>query len=208
MKSKKNVKELSLYFLLENLLLSANGNPVTLGTICEKLSGRGYGVLITLFSLPFCFPISIPGLSTPFGFVLAFLGLRVAFAKEPWWPKWILNKEVSYDVLNMVITKAFAVVQKLQKVLKPRLIVLSTHPIFHRLHGLLIFALAVLLSLPLPIPLTNMLTAVPIFCLGLGLLEDDGVAIIIAYVLALICFITFAGIFYFGNMGVHKFLGS
>lgn len=208
MKSKKNANEFSLYFLLEDLLIHANGNPVTLETICEKLSGRGYGVLITLFSLPFCFPISVPGLSTPFGLLLAFLGLRVAFAKKPWWPKWMLNKEVPYDSLNMVITKALSVVQKLQKVLKPRLVVLATHPFFHRLHGLLIFALAALLSLPLPIPLTNMLTAVPIFCLGLGLLEDDGVAIIIAYVLALICFIAFAGIFYFGNMGVHKFLDS
>ncbi|MBA2728229.1 MAG: exopolysaccharide biosynthesis protein [Parachlamydiaceae bacterium] len=202
--SNQNQPKVSLTDILENLLQVANGNAMSLREICKHLSGRGYGVLLTIFSLPFCFPISIPGLSTPFGFLLAFLGLRVAFAKHLWWPNWILKKEVSYQTLKVVVTKTLTISKILQKVLNPRLIMLVTHPILHRMHGILIFALSILLSLPLPIPLTNMLTAIPICLLGLGLLEDDGVAVIVAYVLALICFIAFGAIFYFGGVGLQK----
>lgn len=194
----------SLTYLLEDLLTAADGKAMSIRHISEHLDGRGVGVLIVLFSLPFCFPISIPGLSTPFGVLLAFLGLRIAFAKKPWWPNWVLNKEVPYETLNKVVTKTIAVSKMLQKVVKPRFTMLVTQPIIHRIHGLLIFALAFLLALPLPIPLTNMLTAIPICCLGLGLLEDDGVAVIVAYILAIIGFSAFGAIFYFGGLGLSK----
>jgi hypothetical protein len=194
----------SLTSLLEDLLKAADGKAMTIKQISEHLDGRGVGVLIVLFSLPFCFPISIPGLSTPFGVLLAFLGLRIAFAKKPWWPNWVLNKEVPYDTLDKVVTKTITISKMLQKVIKPRLTTLITQPIIHRMHGLIIFALAFLLALPLPIPLTNMLTAIPICCLGLGLLEDDGIAVIVAYIFALIGFSAFGAIIYLGGIGLSK----
>lgn len=203
MQSTEN-RDASLTVLLNQLLQSAGGKAITIRQICLHLSGRGIGALITLISFPFCLPVSIPGLSTPFGLILAFLGLRVAFAKKPWWPEWILNKEVSFETFELIIKKTLSIAKSLQRVLKPRLIPLVTHPIIHRVHGFLIFSLAFLLALPLPIPLTNMLTAIPIFCLGLGLLEDDGVAIIVAYLLSLICFIAFGLIIYFGGMGLYN----
>jgi hypothetical protein len=194
----------SLIQVLENLLLAANGQAMSLRNICNFLAGKGYGMLIALFSLPFCLPITIPGTSTPFGLLLAFLGLRVAFAKKLWWPDWILDKQVSYEAFKVVVTKTIIVAKALQKVLRPRLEILVHHPIMHRMHGLLIFALSLLLALPLPIPLTNMLTAIPIFCLGLGLLEDDGVAIIVAYILGIICFLAFGMLFWLGHAGLQK----
>lgn len=203
MKTTQN-NEPSLTEILEKILHDANGGPMSLRTICHYLSGRGYGALITLFSFPFCLPVTIPGLSTPFGLLLAFLGLRVAFAKKPWWPKWIMDKEVSYATLQKVIGKTIAVARTLQKALKPRLSMLVNQPLIHRMHGLLIFLLASLLSLPLPIPMTNMLTAIPICCLGLGLLEDDGVAVIAAYLLAIVCFFAFGAIFYLGIFSLQK----
>lgn len=196
--------KMSLTNLLHSLLLAADGKAISLRRVCDILSGRGYGVLVTLFSLPFCLPVTIPGLSTPFGLLLAFLGLRVAFAKHLWWPNWILDKEVSFEVLQVVVSKTLAVASVLQKVLKPRLVVLVLHPVVHRLHGLLICVLSLLLALPLPIPFTNILTAVPICCLGLGLLEDDGAAVIVAYVLAFVCFAAFGALFWLGSVGLHK----
>jgi hypothetical protein len=194
--------------VMEDLLLAAGGKAISLKRICNILAGKGYGMLITLFSLPFCLPITIPGFSTPFGLLLAFLGLRVAFAKKLWWPEWILNKEIPYQTFKAVITKMIMVAKMLQKVLKPRLVPVVRHPLMHRIHGLLIFTLSILLSLPLPIPFTNMLTAIPIFCLGLGLLEDDGAVVILAYVLAIICFIAFGTIFWIGGIGLQKAIST
>jgi hypothetical protein len=53
-----------------------------------------------LFSLPFCQPIQIPGFSTPFGILLAFIGLRIAFGHRVWFPKKLLEKKISYRVLK------------------------------------------------------------------------------------------------------------
>lgn len=196
--------KVSLDAKLEQILRESASAPMTIGRVCEILSGRGYAVLLILFSLPFCFPITIPGLSTPFGFLLAFLGLRLAFGKHPWWPDWILRREVSHSTLQSIFDKLQWALSKLEKVLHPRLLLLVEHPLAHRAHGLLICFLALLLSMPIPIPFTNTFSALPILCLGLGLLEDDGVFVMIAYALALVCFTFFGTIFWLGQANLSK----
>lgn len=194
------VKRESFSDLLQKVLDQAQKNEVvTYKQLFSILAGKGYAALLILLSLPFCFPVQIPGFSTPFGLTLAFIGLRIAFGRRPWWPKWLLKKEISGKSLQNLVAKAMGFVKDLQKVIKPRLLFLTAHPALYRLNGILVFLLALLLSLPLPIPLTNMLAALPIFCIGLGLLEDDGIALLTGYGLALVCFGAFAGLILAGK---------
>lgn len=172
---------------------------IKIGTIFNALAGRGYPALIVIFSLPFCLPVTIPGFSTPFGIILALIGLRIALGRHPWWPKWILEKSLSGHHADVIIEKTITTVKWLQRFVRPRLVFLASYPILHRMHGVLIFMLSSLLALPLPIPFTNMLSSIPILCIGIGLLEDDGMSIIVGYLLALICFGVFVGLFMFGN---------
>lgn len=172
---------------------------IKIGEIFAILSGKGYAALLILFSLPFCLPFQIPGFSTPFGIILGFLGFRLAFAKRLWWPEWILEKKLNSQHVEKTTQRSMKIVKALQKVLHPRLCFLTKNSIPHRIHGLLIVSLSILLSLPLPIPMTNLLAATPILLIGLGLLEDDGVAIIIGYILALICFSVFIFLFFWGK---------
>ncbi len=171
----------------------------TIREVFHYLTGKGYAALLIVFVFPFCLPIQIPGVSTPFGLILAFLGLRVAFGKALWWPKWILDKEVASESLKKILAGSIKAVQYLQKILHPRLLRIVKNPLLHRLNGLLIVLLALLLALPLPIPGTNLLTAIPILCIGLGLLEDDGLFILIGYVLSAICFLAFISLAFFGK---------
>lgn len=188
------------------LNLSKTVEEIKIRQILEILSGKGYPALLIIFSLPFCFPIQIPGFSTPFGIILGLIGLRIAFGRKPWLPDWILDKSFKSHSIEKVVAKTISGVVYMQKLLHPRLLVFTQNPIFHRLNGLLIFFLAVLLSLPLPIPFTNLISAIPILCFGLGLLEDDGVAILIGYLLTILCFIYFFIIFLFGALGIkHLF---
>lgn len=192
----------SLHLGLNQLFEESKQGSVTVNRICRVLAGRGYAILLIIFSLPFCLPITIPGLSTPFGLALAFLGLRLAFGKRLWWPHWILKKEVSPHALQSVIGRSQRIVRSLQRILYPRLTFLVNHPLAHRVHGLMIFVLSILLALPLPFPFTNMFAAVPIVCLGFGLLEDDGVAIIVAYIFGLTCFAYFGFLLWLGGVGL------
>lgn len=186
---------------LNELLSLANGEAVSLGKILHVLAGRGQAVLLILFSLPFCQPIQIPGFSTPFGILLCFIGLRIAFGHKVWLPKTILERQISFKTLKKISEIAVKITNKLRFLISTRLTWLVTNPFLHLIHGLMIALLGVLLALPIPFPMTNFFTAYPILAFGLAFLEDDGVMIIIAYALSLICLLFFASLIWFGKEG-------
>lgn len=192
---------------LQSLLgITKTTEEIKLQTVFQLLSGKGYAALLIVLSLPFCLPIQIPGFSFFFGMVLAFIGLRLAFGKHPWWPQWILNKSVKSKSMETVVEKTIKAVVFCKKILKPRMTFLIQNPLLHRLHGIMIVILSLLLSLPLPIPFTNMVVAVPILFFGLGLLEEDGLFIILAYLLGFVGIGFFVGVFWFGQTHIAKIL--
>lgn len=176
-------------------------------SIFSILAGKGYAALFIILSLPFCLPLQIPGFSTPFGLVLAFLALRYTFGKHLWWPKWVLGKKISGQKVEHLAEKLIDVVDYLKKISRPRMTFLTQNTLLHRLHGSIILTLSLLLLLPLPIPFTNMLTALPILCIGVGLLEDDGIFIIAGYVLSAICLIVFTSLAFLGKSAIDNMLG-
>ena len=182
---------------VETLVLSKK--ETSLRSIMKILAGKGHATILIILSIPFCLPIQIPGFSTPFGIAIAFIGLRIAFGKRPWLPKWLLEKKFSQTNLLQLLKKTKKAVSKVQKAIKPRLSFLATTPSLHRLNGILVCLLALLLALPLPLPLTNLFSAFPILFMGFGLLEEDGVCILISYALSLLCFAFFTGLFFFGE---------
>lgn len=185
--------------LTQLMRLSESSEKLTLEQIVDILEGRGMAAFLILFSFPFCLPITLPGLSTPFGILLAFLGLRIAFGKRAWWPKWLLKKEVKSDSIYKVSEKILYVLRKIKKLTHPRYFALTQRQGMIFAHGILIFILSLLLALPIPIPFTNMIAAFPILLMGIGLLEDDGLIIILAYLFAGLCFAFFLGVFFLGK---------
>lgn len=193
----------SLSDTLENILQQADGQAVSVRYISRLLADKGYAILFVILSFPVCFPITMPGICEPIGLVMMLLGIRYSLNKSVWWPEWVLAKEMPYDRLRGIVNKAKRILSSLQKVMYARLAFLVVPRIMQIVHGLLICVLSLLLALPLPIPLTNTFAAVPIFILGLAILENDGVAVLVAYVLALVCFIAFGLLFWFGEEGLH-----
>ena len=198
MKKRRN----SLAERLNYLLNQAQEQDISIKTIIDTLAGRGQAVLLILFSLPFCQPIQIPGFSTPFGIVLLFIGLRIAFRHRAWLPKGLLEKKISYRIFKKIASITIKITEKLRFLISTRWIWLVHNPSLHIAHGLTIAMLAILLALPLPIPLTNLLAAYPISAFGLAILEDDGLMIVIAYLLALLCFAVFITLVWFSKEGV------
>jgi hypothetical protein len=56
---------------------------VTLREVIALLHGRGFVLLLLLIALPFASPVPLPGLSTPFGLIIALIGVRLAFGAKP-----------------------------------------------------------------------------------------------------------------------------
>ena len=160
-------------------------STLTLEEIIETLLGKGRSLVLIFLSLPFCQPIPIPGLSTLFGVVVAFLGLRMAFGKGSLLPQSMLSKKIPSKPTRKIIEKSRQLIDKLRPFIRPRLQVLCEHGVMQIVSGLLVFILGFLLALPLPIPFTNLAVGWPLFFLSLGQLENDGLLVLLGYLLSL-----------------------
>lgn len=170
--------------------------PLSIEEISLILSGKWELLIVVILSLPFCLPIQIPGFSTPFGIAIIFIGLKIAFGKYAWLPKKILAKKISSHTLQKITEKALWLLNKMQGLIHPRWNWLCSYPASNVVNGLLITLLGLLLALPLPIPLSNLFAAWSLVLIGLGLLEDDGIFVLIGYLLSFCTVIFFIAIFF------------
>ena len=185
---------------IKNLCL--NSDP-TLKDIFEVFGPDGHYVLILFLTLPFLQPIPLPGLSIPFGLLIAIEGIFGFFEKPTFVPdRWARLKLSSYSVLK-IAGASETVFAKLTPVLHSRLIFLTRGP-FRTFNMILLVFNAILLAIPLLIPFTNGLPALVVFLQILGILEEDGIFILLSYFQAIVCI----GYFYLIAIGAEVALVS
>ena len=191
---------------LRRLLREANGQAMTVREMVKILHGRGLQFVVILLCLPFLAPVTIPGISMPFGLAIALSGLRIAFGHRPWLPEFILNHRISFPVLEKMVHFGCAIYEKVEKVIRSRLCVLLDGPVMGMMIGLAIALSGVFLSLPIPppFPLTNTIPGFAIICLSLGLMERDGALILCGYALTVIAAIYVGLIGFLGKAGVDQ----
>lgn len=198
--------------VLERFRHIAENHPeetITFDVFAKDLGPRGYGLLFLLLDLPNLIPLPIPGPSTVFGIPLAFVSFQLMLGLErPWFPKFLLNKGLRRGDLLRFCDKVEPGYARIHRFLKPRLDFL-TNGHMTRLTGAAIFALASVMVLP--IPLGNLILAIPIGLLALSLVERDGLFMLLGLVAGaiglavntLIGFSVLYGLF----IAVEKFLG-
>lgn len=165
------------------LLLKRKEDPITWEDILASLSGKGLYLLIIMLVIPFCQPLQIPGFSTPFGLLIALLGLQMMFGKTMWLPHALRQKKIPHKILHKIIDASLLFLGKMKRWVHPRWLFITQNFATQVFNGLLITCLGLLLALPLPIPFSNLAIAWPILILALGLLEDDGLIVVISYIL-------------------------
>lgn len=178
---------------------------VTLREVLGLLHGRGYVLLVMLLALPFCTPVPLPGLSTPFGLIITIIGARLALGAKPWLPARLLDTRLPPNVFAKVFAFTRKIILWFERLLRPRLLWVTSSPRREQLHGIPIVICALMLLLPLPVPFSNIIPAWGIMLIAGGLLERDGGFIIAGYVSSLITVAFFAAIAIFGVEGM-KFL--
>lgn len=164
-----------------NLCDVQGGLKTSLGKLQKQLQTQSFGFWITLIALPSALPIPAPGYSTPLGLLLCWIGfLLFTGEKQLQFPqKWeqkeffLSPKIVFYGIKMLRFLEFFTEVKRFQKLLW----------IFnYRIIGLNIIVLSIIMAMP--IPLTNTLSAVIILLFGLGLLENDGLLLLMAQILS------------------------
>lgn len=183
---------------LHALAARFSDHAVTLQEVIDALGARASALLAVILALPFCSPISIPGLSVPFGMVIAVLAARFALGLPPWLPARLLAVKLPARFFRAVLEGASKFIGVIERQLRPRWLWLTETAALRRLHTGVVCLGAVLLLLPLGgIPFTNTLPALVVVIGTLGVMERDGVAVAVAYgflVATVVYFAVFAGV--------------
>ncbi len=143
---------------------------IAIADILSAMEQRAIGALMFIFAVPIVLPMP-PGTSTVLAAPLIFLAAQMALGMRPWLPKVISSRSLARADFAAVVDRVGPWLARAERLLRPRLTVLTRPPIEHAV-GALCFVLAAILILP--IPLGNMPPALAICMFSLGILEDDG----------------------------------
>lgn len=173
--------------LSATLLAISNALPpgtVSLRYLLEAIGEQGMLLLCALLTLPFMIPVSIPGVSTVFGFGILSIGVGVTINRVPWLPRWILDRPLATDSLKQAFEKSMNIVARVERLVRPRWSWLTRTAAMRFTHGLALVLAAGLLMMPFGlVPFSNTLPALAALLLALGLIERDGVFIAAGHVM-------------------------
>lgn len=169
-----NIPRVKLSAQLRDLEAELRGERIRLADIFSRTQGRGYYLLMLLFSLPFLTPIPTPMLSTVFGGAIFLTALRLMLGRTPWLPQRFLNKPLPNGFISRLIRAASRLLRGLEALMRPRLAFMHNTRAMDRVGAGLIAFAAFLLMLPIPVPFSNCFPAAAILLLSAGALERDG----------------------------------
>ncbi len=189
---------------LAELRARLDGQSLTVDELEKALKGRGFAMLLLLLALPFCF-IPVPGLSTPFGLVVFLIGIRTAAGLKHWLPASIQQRRISSAHLGILLNGGIRFARVLEKIVKPRMHFLQRWPGMMNLIGLGIASGGLLLLLPLPIPFSNTIPAWAVVFLAAGMMERDGLLVLLGHLTTLASWAFMALCWTLGAKGFERF---
>jgi hypothetical protein len=159
--------------ILSRLAAEDNGDSITVGKIVDALYDRSFGVVIILFALPnTIFPVAWV-LGTP----ILLLAIQMAFGQQrPWLPEFMRRQSFSRETFAKIISYVVHYLGKIEAYLKPRWEFLTTNRM-ERVIG--IYMTIVTIILLVPVPFGNALPSFGLAIMAAGLLEKDGLAIVV-----------------------------
>jgi hypothetical protein len=188
--------------VLAEIIQRMPAEGLTLQALLEWLGERGLLIFCMVLTIPFLLPVSIPGTSAPFGLLIALNAVGLAMHKSPWLPARLMNRRLAVHHLAPMLEKGAHLFARLEKFIRPRLLVLTHRASTARLNIILLGFAGLLLTAPLPLPFSNTLPAYGVLFLAMGNLERDGYAVMAGYVMV------FLSVVYFGTIAILGGLGA
>jgi hypothetical protein len=173
-------EDLGISARLDQLVASAEGGNVTLGWILDHLNERAFGLFLLILALPCCIPL-LYGVPQVVALPLMFISLQVlAGRRVPWLPGKLSAREVATESLRNLSTRAAPWLPRIETFSRPRLGFLTRAPL-DRLVGaaLVVFSASILV----PLPATNTVPGFAVVIVAMGLLQRDGILVLIGSIL-------------------------
>lgn len=183
----KTERGLGTRALLDQLAEGDPGDVLELGKLLDGLGARAFGVLLFLAIPPSFFPGVAAVIGSP---VIVLVGLHLLLRRRQVWLPDFLARRGPHRELIIRFDRRFAPwLAKLERFVRPRWPALLDHPLAGIYTGLLLVLLGILLALP--IPFTNVVFALLLLLVSLGLLERDGRLMLVAWITGSIAVLVF-----------------
>jgi hypothetical protein len=156
---------------------------VTLAEIRDLIGQDGLLLLTVFLTIVFMVPVSIPGVSTVFGFAILLIGISRLLGRNLWLPKRIAHRVLPADKLRTALNQGSIWLHRLERVSRPhRLRWLASTGLMDTLNNSALITAAVLLMAPFGlIPFSNTLPALALLFFAIGLLQRDGLCILFGH---------------------------
>jgi hypothetical protein len=187
-----DVRRTPLSAMLDALARDENKERIAIGDLLAALGDRALAALLFVFAFPNVLPTP-PGTSSILGAPLIFLAAQLAFGRRPWLPALIARRSMSRADFATLMRRVGPWLARAERLLRPRVSRLTLPPMEY-LIGVVCLALALILVLP--IPLGNILPALAISLLALGILERDGLWVLIGLATAVAAATVVSGVVY------------
>jgi hypothetical protein len=168
---------------LDVIIRNLPDDQVTLSEIRNLLGQEGLLLLTAFLTLVFLIPVSIPGVSTVFGAAILLIGFCRLFNRNLWLPRRIQERQLPAEKLRNGLRKGMIWFQRLERISRPhRLNWLTGRGLMAVLNDCSLILGAVLLMAPFGlIPFSNTLPAIALLFFAIGLLQRDGVCILLGH---------------------------
>ncbi|MBS3886315.1 MAG: exopolysaccharide biosynthesis protein [Dethiobacter sp.] len=172
--------------LLSDVLHSAldvrNNSSISLGELMNRIAERGYGLLFVILALPTLFPLLPPGSAATIGFVYILIGGQMLFGrKTPWLPQRVRKYRLSEQTANKLRERSVGFFKTLERFSSPRWLFMEKLLVLRLVALTVVFLGFILLT---PLPFMNTLPAFAVLLLGTGLLNRDGVFLLLGLLMS------------------------
>lgn len=157
-------------------LAEGDDPKLTLQELVSAFGERGFGAMILVLSLLALLPWP-PGGKAIFAVPIILMSLELAFQRSSiWLPRWALRASVSRTAYRSGVSRIMKLIRRVEALTRPRLSYL-TGEIADVVTGLVCVLLALMMALP--VPFGDMLPGVTLVLFALGMMQRDGVAILL-----------------------------
>ena len=183
-------------------------DSLTLGELLDVFGDEGLLLLTILLTIVFLIPVSIPGVSTVFGGAILLIGVSRLVGRPLWLPRRLREKALPAAKLRPALNGGMSWVRRLERISRPhRFAGLVDGRVANLFNNLAFILAALLLMAPFGfVPFSNTLPGVALLFYGIGLIQRDGVAILLGHAANILTIIYFGILIGGGGLAVREVL--
>jgi hypothetical protein len=164
--------------LLLELAARASRGPVCLSDIVEIAGRRAHAAVLAIVTLPEALPVPVMGVSAVLAIPLIFVSAHmVIFGAAKGIPPTVARCSIPQKLVTAIASRGAQVLRRVERISRPRLHRLADQD---RLLALMCLVLAVVIAIP--IPFGNLLPAICILSIAVGMVQRDGLLVAVGVV--------------------------